>query len=304
MYRFGHPTSRTHASRVKKLGPCELDYLQRLVQQSPTIYLDELKELLERTYSINVSLSTICRALYVDLNLSRMRITKFNIHKSLILQRRYWGILHLMRAKSNQLVFVDETSKDIRDIARIYGRGYRGTRVFSPYPGRKDRFSVCAALSIHGFVGWGITSGTFDADGFISVMKNVVLPYMNAWPNDNSVIVLDGGSIHKHEEFLQACCAKGVVVVYLPPYSPEFNPIEETFQLIKAYIKRHQQEWLADARGALDTAFRNVLMNKDAIDRKFCDLYKHSGYVENGVTEWYQPIEQFFDIEEANISAP
>jgi len=61
---------------VKLLGAMELDYLFRLVVESPTIYIDEMAEKLLSTYGVKASLPTICRALYHDLKLTRKQITR------------------------------------------------------------------------------------------------------------------------------------------------------------------------------------------------------------------------------------
>jgi len=119
--KYGMPTKQ-RCKPPKALGTLELNYLRNLVAASPTIYLDELAEKLRDVYNVSVSLSTICRALYHDLKLTRKKITKYNREKSQALQRDYWTILNAMQAQQFQLVFIDETAKDSRDIARLYGR--------------------------------------------------------------------------------------------------------------------------------------------------------------------------------------
>jgi len=108
--------------RQKTLGPMELDYIYRLVLDNGTLYLDEIVEDLQAVYGLTVSLATLCRAMYHDLHLTRKKITKFNREKSIILQQQYWQELNLFDARPEKLIFIDETSKDARDIARLYGR--------------------------------------------------------------------------------------------------------------------------------------------------------------------------------------
>ena len=189
----------------------------------------------------------------------------------------------------HQLLFVDETSKDIRDLARLYGRGAAGQRVYSPYPGRRDRYSACVGLSVTGYVGWGVTQGTYDTEAFLSVMFNTIIPQMKPYPGSRSVLVLDGAVIHKNEELVAAVVNRGCFIVYLPPYSPEFNPIEMTFQLLKAWLKRHQMEWLIDSRQCLERGLAECLTNPGD------DLYSSCGYNKDGVEEWYQPIDQYYE---------
>lgn len=159
-------------------------------------------------------------------------------------------MLKLLDIRPEQLIFIDETAKDVRDIARIYGRyesgmctflcysrAYKGERVFAPYPVREERYSAVAALSIEGLVGWAISTGTWSADRFIHAVKNVVLPFVQGWPDHRSIVVLDGAAIHKDPRFMEMISSKGGIVIYLPPYSPELNPIEKVFSVLKAYVR-------------------------------------------------------------------
>lgn len=109
-------------------------------------------------------------------------------------------------------------------------------RVFSPYPTRRDRFSVLAALTSHGLLGWAMTQGTFNADKFYEGFMNVIFPHMNPYPGPCSIVVIDGASIHKDRRVHDAVASIGAVSVILPPYSPEFNPIEKIFGYVKRYV--------------------------------------------------------------------
>jgi transposase len=65
-----------------------------------------------------------------------------------------------------------------------------------------------------------------------------MLPYCNPHPTPNSVIVLDNASIHRSEHVRQLCKRAGVILEYLPSYSPDYNPIEKSFKQLKSWIKR------------------------------------------------------------------
>jgi hypothetical protein len=68
-----------------------------------------------------------------------------------------------------------------------------------------------------------------------------LLPSCNAFPGKNSVVTVDNTSFHHTERIKQMCRDAGVILVYLPPYSPDLNPIEEFFAELKAFIKKHWQ---------------------------------------------------------------
>jgi len=72
-------------------------------------------------------------------------------------------------------------------------------------------------------------------EGFIEQL----LPFMGRWPEPKSVLVIDNTSIHHTERIEQMCRDASVKLVYLPPYSPDLNPIKEFFAKLKAFIKRN-----------------------------------------------------------------
>jgi len=63
---------------------------------------------------------------------------------------------------------------------------------------------------------------------------------MNPYPGPRSVLVMDNAPIHKSEQLAQMCRERGVILEFLPPYSPDLNPIEEAFSAIKQYLRRHR----------------------------------------------------------------
>ena len=79
----------------------------------------------------------------------------------------------------------------------------------------------------------GSTDGTVFED-FIEQL----LPLCGKWPEPKSVLVMDNASFHHTKRIKRMCHDAGVKLVYLPLYSPDFNPIEEFFAKLKAFIKR------------------------------------------------------------------
>lgn len=66
----------------------------------------------------------------------------------------------------------------------------------------------------------------------------MVLPECNRWPGDHNILIMDNCSIHRSARVQAMCQARGVTIHYLPPYCPFFNPIEESFHVLKSYIRR------------------------------------------------------------------
>jgi DDE superfamily endonuclease len=83
-----------------------------------------------------------------------------------------------------------------------------------------------------------VFQGTTDSTFFEDFIEQL-LHHCGRWPEPNSVLVMDNASFHRTERIEQMCAEAGVKLMYLPPYSPDLNPIEEFFPELKAFIKRH-----------------------------------------------------------------
>lgn len=111
---------------------------------------------------------------------------------------------------------------------------------------RGGNYSVLPALSMDGILHLDVLENAITSDNFRSFVRGL-LNHMNKWPLPNSVLVIDDASIHKAARIRELVEECGARLLYLPPYSPDFNPVELAFPTIK--------EWL-DA-------------NSDHIDREF-----------------------------------
>jgi len=103
---------------------------------------------------------------------------------------------------------------------------------------------------------------------------------MNPYPGPH-VLVMDNVSIHKSQQLAQMCHERGVMLEFLPPYSPDFNPIEEAFSAIKQYLRRHHDfvdnELLAEPRyRATDLLLHAVFTVTEQQSRGW---FRHSGYI-------------------------
>lgn len=67
------------------------------------------------------------------------------------------------------------------------------------------------------------------------------MPMMNAWPHKNSVLIMDNCPVHMGVETATVCFDKGVILIYLPTYSPDLNPIEKSFDVVKNHFIRSQE---------------------------------------------------------------
>jgi transposase len=217
-----------------------LDFVLDYAEQNPTFLIEELQEEIRANFPSvkNISNSTICRALRHDLNLTRKKIVKRAIERSKVEIMSYKSRLSPFYFYQEQLVFVDETSKDSRDFRRKHGWSERGQDCVSEEPSsRGNRRSILAALDVHGFFAYEATEGTFDRRAFHNAMVTKIFPRMNPWPLPRSILIMDNARIHAYEELFKTAESFGVCLVFLPPYCPDLNPIEYGFGDFKRWIQ-------------------------------------------------------------------
>ena len=132
-----------------------------------------------------------------------------------------------------RLVFVDETAVQTK-LPRRYGRSPRGTRLVAPVPhGHWQTTTVVAALRADGLTAPLVLDGPLDGPAFVAYVEQVLAPTLH--PGDS--VVLDNLACHKVAGVRPAIEAVGARVLYLPPYSPDFNPIEQVFAQLKARLR-------------------------------------------------------------------
>jgi transposase len=159
------------------------------------------------------------------------------------------------------LVYVDESGCDRRAGQRRTGWSPVGvTPVQTSQFQRRQRYQVLPAYAQDGIVLSRIFQGSTDASIFEDFIEQL-LQHCGRWPEPKSVLIMDNASFHHTEQVKDLCSAAGVKLVYLPPYSPDLNPIEEFFAELKGFIKRHCRdhasqnfgdflEWCVDVVGA------------------------------------------------------
>lgn len=132
-----------------------------------------------------------------------------------------------------QYRFLDECGVTT-DLLRRFARSLRGTRVHDYAPcGHWETHTVIATLGLQGLEAPAVFNGPIDTLTFHAYVTQVLVPTLR--PGD--VIVLDNLTVHHQPEVRAAIEAAGALVRFLPPYSPDFNPIEQAFAKLKAFLR-------------------------------------------------------------------
>ena len=108
------------------------------------------------------------------------------------------------------------------------------------------RYSILPAISLNGVLHLDILTRSWTADEFHAYVEVLV---MNPYPQPNSVLVCDNACAHHFDGLCGMVEAQGCHLLYLPPYSPDFNLIEEGFSAMKAWIQRNKDFVLGELLG-------------------------------------------------------
>ena len=178
--------------------------------------------------------------------------------------RAAWRTLVARELDAKRLVFVDEMGVST-SLTLVYAYSPRGRRARANAPyNRGPNTSVLASMTTEGMGPCVAVEGSTTKAVFQAYVAQVLAPALRP----GQVVVMDNLSAHKGERVRELIEARGAKLLYLPPYSPDFNPIEEAF----SKIKRLLQKVAARSREAMGAALSAVT----ARDAK--GFFEHCGY--------------------------
>lgn len=132
-----------------------------------------------------------------------------------------------------RLIFIDESGCNVA-MTRRYGRAQRGRRVRFFRPARRgSNYSVVGAIRSSRVIGTATYKGAVNAARFIDFLIRVLMRDLRS----GDVVVMDNVRFHKHPAVNALIASKGATLLFLPPYSPELNPIESFWSKFKSLLR-------------------------------------------------------------------
>jgi len=148
--------------------------------------------------------------------------------------------------KLERLVFIDESGAKT-NMTRLYGRAKAGHRVVDDVPsGRWSTTTMVSSVRLDGSTACMVVDGATNKEVFQAYVEHILLPSLKS----GDVVVLDNLSAHKNQKVRDLIESVGAELWFLPPYSPDLNPIEKMWSKIKAILrtlKARTQESMIDA---------------------------------------------------------
>jgi len=168
-----------------------------------------------------------------------------------------------------KLVFIDETWA-ATNLTRSYGRAPKGCRGVGSAPlGGWQTTTFVAGLRHHRLAAPMVVDGPMDGELFLAWVKQSLCPTLQT----GDIVILDNLSSHKVDGVQQAIAAVGALALYLPPYSPDLNPIEKLFSKLKTLLRKA-------AKRSTEELWKKIGALLNTITSSECaNYFASSGYV-------------------------
>jgi transposase len=176
---------------------------------------------------------------------------------------------HQKLLDAHQLIVIDECGSNI-GLTPLYARAPKGSRAYGSAPrNRGKNTTLIAALTFEGMGESMIIEGSANAVAFERYVEEILAPSLTA----GQIVIMDNLAAHKGKKVEELIQTRGCQVLFLPAYSPDFSPIEETFSKLKTVLRRAG----ARTREALQEAICQALLTVTAQDAH--GWFDHCGYL-------------------------
>ncbi|MEO6783470.1 MAG: IS630 family transposase [Bradyrhizobium sp.] len=245
------------------------DWLLELFRQEPDLTLEEIQRRLLDERQQKAGLGSVWRFFDrhgISFKKKRSRAAEQD-RPDVAAARSTWAD-NQPKLDPDRLVFIDETGTSTK-MARLRGRAPRGERLVGKIPhGHWKTTTFVAGLRSTALTAPCVIDGPMNGNAFLAYVEHVLAPTLK--PGD--VVVLDNLSAHKVPGIREAVEATGARLLYLPPYSPDFNPIEQLFAKLKALLRKA-------AERSVESLWNRIACLLDAFQPDECaNYFRNSGY--------------------------
>jgi transposase len=222
-----HPKKRGH--REAAYSGVDLKRLDRTIRKHPDATLEELRRLTHKSCSIMAVQRAVLRLGYsLKKTLSASERNRADVRR----RRNQW-LTNPLRRDPHRLIFIDESGAKT-NMARLWGRARRGARVIDHVPhGHWNTTTMIGSIRLDGTVSCMAVEGATTAEVFREYVRQVLCPTLR----EGDIVIADNLSAHKDAQSKALICACGATFEFLPPYSPDFNPIENMWSTVKSHLR-------------------------------------------------------------------
>lgn len=153
-----------------------------------------------------------------------------------------------------RLVFLDESGANT-NLTRLYGRAFGKERVKDHIPLNKPKnTTILSSVRLDGTVVYTTYSGGTTGDKFLTYLKETLIPTLHPW----DIVIMDNLRTHHIEEVRTLLSRAGVMLMYLPAYSPDLNPIEMMWSKVKAILRKVKERTVENLIAAIEEAMKEI----------------------------------------------
>ena len=257
VHRWLHNNSYSQKKQYFNLNP----FIKFLIDTNIFIRIKDIKNEIFNKFNISLSITSIRNIIVHSLNYSFKKINKksycSSIEKLVSLQNDFKNKIKFI--DQNKIISIDETYIS-NNIFNNYSWSLRGSRCEYFSKVNQKKYSIIVAISINGIEHFKIYDHNITTSSFLSFMQ-----FLNNKFHDH-YFLMDNVSFHK-SKLITNSLTNNNKIIYIPPYSPQFNPIEEVFSFIKNKIK------FTTNNNKIDEA--NKILN-NLNNYSFHNFYRHS----------------------------
>jgi transposase/arginine repressor len=233
--------------------------LEAILEEDNSLNQKGMRESLQ-LYNIGRCQATISNTLK-KMGITRKRLTKIPVERNseriIGLRKCYARELH--NYSLSQLVYLDETGFNLHTSTN-YGYAHKNVKAVAMFPANKGvNISLMAAIDINGVIASELKDGAYNGMSFINFISDKLLRYFKS--NPDSVLIMDNCRFHHSMDVTRLLSTNHVNYKFLPPYSPQLNPIEEFFGELKSNYKNIRP--LSKNREAIKSRLKTLLVNRN-----------------------------------------
>ncbi len=242
------------------------------VSRRPDATIGELRAWLLETHQVSASTGLMNKTLAaLDLTFKKKSLHAAEQERKDVAKARTEWREQQPRLTPSKLVFIDESSVKT-NMTRRYGRAKRGHRLVAAVPhGHWKTTTFVGALRCDGLTAPLVIDGAINGELFLAYVEQILVPTLK--PGD--IVILDNLRVHKMAGIREAIEAVGAKLLFIPPYSPDLNPIELAFSRLKALLRTkaiRTADALWKALGELCGSFS---------PRECANYFRHDGYFQS-----------------------
>jgi transposase len=270
--RTGQTTARAQRCHLPARLASLHSSIEARVTSRPDATIAELREWLCKTHQVSASTGLMWKTLAaLDLTFKKKSLRAAEQDRPDVAEARTQWRQKQPSLTPSRLVFIDETWVKT-NMTRLYGRAPRGKRLVDAVPhGQWKTTTFIGALRCDAVTATGAFDGAVNGELFLAYVEQVLVPTLK--PGD--VVIMDNLRSHKVAGVREAIEGAGAKLLFIPPYSPDLNPIEQAFAKLKALLR-------ARAIRTVDALWKALGNLVDYFSPEECASFlRHDGYFQS-----------------------